>query len=58
MLTALIASIVISLALATLSHYGYEKPSRKIFRNMVGRWFESPAAKALVQPEPKTAEAA
>ncbi len=56
MLTALIASIVISLALATLSHYGYERPSRKIFRNLVGRWFESPAPKAPAETE--TAKAA
>ncbi len=37
MLTALIASIAISLGLATLSHYGYEKPSRKVFRNLVAK---------------------
>ena len=54
MLTALIASIVISLALATLSHYGYEKPSRKIFRNMVGRWFGSHPAPAAPQAESST----
>ncbi len=58
MLTALIASIVISLALATLSHYGYERPSRKIFRNMVGRWFESPKPQAPAETETETAKAA
>jgi peptidoglycan/LPS O-acetylase OafA/YrhL len=62
MLTALVASILISLALATLSHYGYERPSRKVFRNLVGRWFGVPAAKALPEnkpePEPETAKAA
>lgn len=56
MLTALIASVVISLALATLSHYGYERPSRKVFRNLVGRWFDKPQAPAAAAPE--TAKAA
>jgi len=58
MLTALIASIVISLALATLSHYGYERPSRKIFRNMVGRWFEGPKSQAPAETETEAAKAA
>ena len=58
MLTALIASIVISLALATLCHYGYERPSRKVFRSMVGRWFEGPAPKAKPETESETAKAA
>jgi len=56
MLTALIASIVISLALATLCHYGYERPSRKVFRDLVGRWFGGAASKP--QAEAKTAKAA
>jgi peptidoglycan/LPS O-acetylase OafA/YrhL len=57
---ALIASVVISLGLATLSHYGYERPSRKVFRDMVGRWFDPPAPRAPVEaePEPETAKAA
>jgi peptidoglycan/LPS O-acetylase OafA/YrhL len=58
MLTALIASIVISLALATLCHYGYERPSRKVFRNMVGRWFDAPKPQAPVEAEPEPAKAA
>jgi len=56
MLTALIASIVVSLVLATLCHYGYERPSRKVFRDLVGRWFGGSAQKA--QAEVKTAKAA
>ncbi len=58
MLTALIASIVVSLALATLCHYGYERPSRKIFRSMVGRWFESPAPKVKAEADVEPAKAA
>jgi peptidoglycan/LPS O-acetylase OafA/YrhL len=56
MLTALIASILISLALATLCHYGYERPSRKVFRDLVARWFGGSAPKP--QAEVKTAKAA
>ena len=58
MLTALIASIVVSLALATLCHYGYERPSRKVFRDMVGRWFDTPKPPVQAEAEPETAKAA